>query len=197
MKRITFILLLLFSFAATGQVINARSPYKVPVAAASYPVQNLLLWAEDYTQPDWNNTSGNIAITTGAGTDFVGGNTMNQLNVTGGAGGDIHQIIGSLTASTTYYWSFDAYTGTNTGAEYKIWDWDHFTVIQNFTSYISMISPTVSRVQISFTTNAANTTINLIAYNSPFTNGTIFLGRQQLATTSTASYGTTTTSIIP
>jgi len=161
-------------------------------------VQNFLLWSEDFTQSGtWTNASGNIAILANAGPDAGGGNTMNLLTVTGGAGGDVNQIFNGLTPSTQYWVSWDATLGTNTGAEYAIWDWDNFTQITPSTSYIGSISGTVSRIQFTFTTHAANSTIKLIIFNAPFTNGTIYLGRAQVAASASAGYVTTTTSAHP
>lgn len=188
MKRLILFIALFSSLACSGQ-FNRMMPVsgaRATVVNSALPAQNYVPWSRDFSQ--WTNASGNITITTNNSNDVTGLTTMNLITVNNTGGGDVNLIFSGLASSTTYYLSFDAKTGTNTGAEFQVWDWDHFTTITSATSYIGSISSTVSRFQTSFTTHASNSQIKLIIYNSPFTAGTISIGRVQIALNAAAPY---------
>lgn len=175
--------------------MNEFNKYTAPVVA-SYPVQNLLLWSEDCTNAVW--VKGDNTITLASGNDVAGNNTLNLVTTTAFTGGEeVTQLVTGLTASTTYYFSWDVKRGTKTDCAYKIYNWSGFNDIIAQTSYYTSTSATVSRFQVSFTTPVGCTQVKLSIVSPQFNAGTMYVGRMQLATTSTATYGTTTTTIIP
>ena len=177
--------------ALTSQGQYHRHTYRVvPVTVAAAPVQNLLLWSEDLSNAVWSKSDMTITTNTSG--------VLDSCSITSFTGGEILYQEVNLSALTTYYFSFDVIRGTKTDVAYGIRDWaTDFSWITAETSYYSSTSSTVTRLQYSFTTLSGGSTVRIFPIMPQFVSGGITLGRFQLATSATATYGTTTTAIIP
>jgi len=203
-----------FTYADTTLSGGSQTPWTSNINGAQYELNNTLKVEvkkvvassnENFAlrSGEWDNSGvwtlgGGCTILADQALDVAGNNTMELLTADpGGAGGGIFQIVNGLTASTTYYLSFDVKRGTNTTAEYFISDWGgSYATIVNYTSYYSSTSTTVSRVEFAFTTPVGTTSIKVVPYHANFSTGNVYLGRMMIARTAGATYQATTTTAV-
>ena len=152
--------------------------------------QNLLIYSDSLSQVATWGSSGVNNLTV---TDNVQG-TLDLLTATFGTN-NLRQDV-AITASTTYYLSFDVKRGTSTDVSYGIYDLTHFADIIPTTSYYSSTTGSVTRVQFPFTTPAGCTSVALFPIRNIDNGGTIIAGNMQLSTSPTFSYVKTTASPI-
>lgn len=154
---------------------------------------NYIYQSENLNTSPWNGSSGGVTVTENAGLDLNGNMTMSRLVEPTVASTSLFQLVDHLTPNTTYYLSFDVYKTTMTNADYEIYDWSNFNIIQSETSYIASVESTVSRVTRSFTTPAGCTTVRLSVLRNGFGVGEMYMGRVQLSPVVNDNYAHTTT----
>jgi len=195
MKQILLILLLFGCLSVTAQplmgVISSSQNNFV-----SYPAQNIFLWSEDLTNSWWTK-EGSPTILVNQALDLAGNNTMNLVTLT--ATTAIYRIM-PLTASTTYYYSFDVKRGTATDLFYSVYISSPSGNFVVPTSYYSLTSSTeVRRMTFAITLPAGSylTAFSIDATGGGGVAGTVYIGRMQLSTTPAPYVKTTTAAVIP
>ena len=112
--------------------------------------------------------------------------TASQVNVTGSSGGTYQTI--TVTASTTYTFSFYVKYGTATAGSSAIYNFSGASTITGVVNYpISVNSTTWTRVVMTFTTPVGCTSIGTYAWSNGTSNGTIYIWGCQLETGNTAT----------
>lgn len=181
------------SVAGTDQNVNTTSTtltgYGIPPTTGGY---NLLLWSQEVDNAaSWSGNTGSISVTANQANDVEGNNTMEMVTTTAANDGYWGQTL-TVSPSTTYTLSFDVKRGTATDVNWGIRDQSNFNDLIAPTSYYSLTSATVQRIQLSFTTTGSTTSITVHPVYKGAT-GTVYIGRVQLAPNSSDNYHITTT----
>jgi hypothetical protein len=152
---------------------------------------NLALYSEQFQQADWSTSDVTVTANTTTSPDGTqNADTIDAIAV----GQRINQTI-SVSASTSYTFSFYAKKGTMTTPRYTVYDLSNNAFILSQVDYSSLInSSTWSRVTATFTTPVGCTSIGIYLINGVTTLGTIFLWGCQLEQSSYATSYIPTTS---
>ena len=152
---------------------------------------NLALYSEQFQQADWSTSDVTVTANTTTSPDGTqNADTIDAIAV----GQRINQTI-SVSASTSYTFSFYAKKGTMTTPRYTVYDLSNNAFILTQVDYSSLInSSTWSRVTATFTTPVGCTSIGIYLINGVTTLGTIFLWGCQLEQSSYATSYIPTTS---
>ena len=144
---------------------------------------NLAEYSEDFTNAAWST----YEVTVTANTTIAPNGTTTADTIDAIAEGQrINQTV-SVSALTSYTFSFYAKKGTMTTPRYTVFDLSNSAFILTQVDYSSLInSSTWSRVTATFTTPANCTSIGIYMINGVTTLGTIFLWGAQLNIGSTA-----------
>lgn len=196
MKHLLLVLLLFGCISLSAQPLVGIISSGQQNNAIVYPAQNRFLWSEDLTNAWWTK-EGAPSILVNQALDLDGNNTMNLVTLT--ATTAIYRMM-ALSASTTYYFSFDVKRGTATDLFYSVYISSPAGNIINPTSYYSLTSSSeVRRMTFAITLPAGtyNTAISIDATGGGGVAGTVYLGRMQLSTTPAPYVKTTTTAVIP
>lgn len=182
------------SVAGPDQSISSSSAtlmgYGIPPTTGGY---NLLLYSEQVDNAAaWAGNAGSINVTANQANDLEGNNTMEMITTTAANDGYWGETR-TVNPSSTYTLSFDVKRGTATDVNWGIRDQSNFNDLVPPTSYYSLTSASgVTRVQLSFTTTASTTSITVHPVYKGAT-GTVYIGRVQLAPSSSDMYHVTTT----
>ena len=153
-----------------------------PAPPAPECTQNFVIWSEvldeDNGDDPWETV--NLVTVANQANDLNGQLTLEQATFSWSSNW-VRQLI-TVVAETTYRFSFEAKRGTATEAHYGIYDQNHFAFIIESTSYYDDINAdNPVRIEVEFTTPSGCTSVYVGAsYNTPVTEGTMFIGRCQL-----------------
>lgn len=151
--------------------------------------QNLLLQSRDMTQAVWSLTGSTTAAQNAVGLDGVANSCS---TVTASAATHARGQVISVTASTSYVFSFYAKRGTMTDMKYSVYNVTGAADIIPATSYYSQTnSSTFSRITVAFTTPVGCTSVNVYLLRDSGVTGTAIFDCAQL------EVGAFATSIIP
>ncbi len=168
-----------------------------------YPNENIVLYSEEPNNGsgngNWNGinygwqggdlfSNSSFTITNNQGFDLIGKNTLAKIDLTLFSNGFYFDI--PTVSGTTYYMSMDVKRGTSTDIRYEIYDLEHFVYIISSTSYYSMTSSTVQRLQFAFTAtgNITRFVPSAAVYPTYTYTGTFYFGRFQVSTKPNSVY---------
>lgn len=184
-------ILLFFQFANCEAQIRKHQPRPVILSAGGVP-QSKALWNEDLTNAVWAASPGVTIVTANQHIDFLGNNTLEQVDI-GGGGSELYQEV-TVNAGTNYTVTFDA-AGVGATAHYRVAGFSScFCELVASTEYGSALTNTTS--QVSFTVNSGSETLLRIYLNYNETvSGTVYLGRLWVREAG-KTYATTTTTAV-
>ena len=189
------------SSAPTSQPPTSATPTTGAPTTTIDPTQiyeNRLLYSRDLDNPAWNDVaSGDSApnVVADQAVDTTGARTMDLITTHHDYNNKLSQKQVPVSEGT-YYLKYDGILGTSNDVRYIIWDEQHYQVLatgnmaQNLTS-------SVSRQTISFNVPSGCTSVEveICVYNEALevegVDGTIYLGRMQLASNDNYRYITT------
>jgi hypothetical protein len=182
----------LVSVAGPDQTINTNNTilqgYGIPPATGGY---NLFLQSQALNTTPWNGNV--VTVTANAAPDLLGNVTMEQLNMLNAGVSYWGQGVNVL-PNTTYYYSFDVRRGTATDLAWGVRDQSNFIDLVPPSSFYALTTPNgTTRVTLSFTTGPNTTNVTIHPLYKTNATGTVFIGRCQLALSSSQLYNVTTT----
>ena len=193
MRKIIFILTVIsFVSADLNAQMRSRTVMFANKSQSSVEAaQNKLLWAQVQTNAVYGVN--NITITDDQALDMEGNNTLDMIDCTSAVSNYYGQTL-TVLPSTTYYFKMDVKLGTATSCYWGIRDQSNFNDLVAPTN--TGATTTLQRLTFSFTTTASTTSITVHPYYNTPSTGTVYIGRVQLALTSTAPYAVTTTTAV-
>ncbi len=127
----------------------------------------------------------NASVTDSSVTSPDGGTNASEITTTNSS----HYMFTeqTVTAGSTYTFSFYAKRGTMTDVKYAVYSWNASSYITSPTSYYSQTSSSWSRISITFTVPSGTNTIGVRTLDDSGVTGTVFIWGVQLENGSYAS----------
>lgn len=191
MKKLLLLISLFAVSFSHAQMRKKTTAFAKTILSPAEAPQNKLLWSEVQTNVVYGIN--NITITDDQLADLEGNTTLDMIDCTSAVSNYYGQTL-TVLPSTTYYFSMDVKLGTATSCYWGIRDQSNFNDLIAPTN--TSATTTLQRLTFSFTTTASTTSITVHPYYKTPSTGTVYIGRVQLALTSTAPYAETTTTAI-
>jgi len=139
---------------------------------------NLALYSEQFDNASW--LKGNTTATANTTISPDGTTNADTITIQTTSGNNLRQNI-TVTANTTYTFSFYALRGTATDLRYSVFNFSGGSDIVAVTSYYSQTNSTTwSRITVTFTTPTGCTSIGVYPVRDTTSTGTFFIWGAQL-----------------
>lgn len=180
-----------------GVGVIASSGHGITLTPQNIALQSEVMDGGSYAN-GWDNDG--ITVTADQKNDLIGNPTLDKMTITASGANRHRQVINGLTASHTYFISWEVAlpaSGAVTDLYYRVYNFSNFTDIIVPTSYFSSVSTSVARVTFSFTTPVGCTSVGIYTSSDTPSTGDYFAGRVWLYDGTGKSYVTTTTTPVP